>query len=119
MSAPVPLSESPVTRIFHEPHRLGIMSVLCAAERGRTFSDLKVECGLTDGNLNRHLRVLEDAGAVNVSKAFVKSKPCTTLRISPKGLAMFSKYLDSLAAVLETAREALPEGTRAGRPALA
>jgi DNA-binding MarR family transcriptional regulator len=123
MSGPFSLSQSPATRVFHEPHRLAIMSVLCAAERGRAFSDLRDECGLTDGNLNRHLKVLEDAGAVRISKAFVKSKPCTTLRISPKGLTMFSEYLDSLAVVLETARESLPEGTRVpsrlGRPAFA
>ena len=69
-------------RIFHEPNRLAIMSAVCAAKDGLSFPDLKAECELTDGNLNRHLKVLQDAGAVKIHKAFVKDKPRTTVRLS-------------------------------------
>ena len=62
-------------RIFHEPSRLAIMSELCGAGKGQSFSDLKAACGLTDGNLNRHLKVLQDAGVVKVTKKFVGVKP--------------------------------------------
>ena len=45
-------------RVFHEPARLAIMSVLCAADAPLSFGELKESCRLTDGNLSRHLRVL-------------------------------------------------------------
>ncbi len=103
-------------RIFHEPGRLAIMSAVCAADKGLSFTELKESCNLTDGNLNRHLKVLEDAGAVRIDKTFVKSKPRTTVRISKKGLEQFSDYLAALAGVLENARKAIPAEKR--RPAL-
>lgn len=96
-------------KIFHEPNRLAIMSAVCAADAGVTFGELKETCGLTDGNLNRHLKVLVDAGAVTVSKEFVDNKPRTTITMTKEGLQRFSEYLGALSAVLEKAREALQE----------
>ena len=58
-------------RIFHEPGRLTIMSNLLGAPDGMTFTELKKACGLTDGNLSRHLKVLENAKAVTIKKRFV------------------------------------------------
>ena len=95
-------------RLFHEPNRLAIISALCAAERGLTFSELKASCRLTDGNLNRHLKALEEAGIVCSTKAFIGLKPRTTIRLSAKGLARFRDYLNALETVLEQARRALP-----------
>ena len=95
-------------KIFHEPNRLAIMSALCAAEEGLTFIQLKEQCGLTDGNLNRHLKVLEEAEAVTIDKAFVDAKPRTTILLSKKGLASFSEYLDALGQVLKKAKDAMP-----------
>ena len=95
-------------RIFHEPNRLAIMSALCATRTGLTFNDLKEVCRLTDGNLNRHLKVLEEAGAVRVQKAFVEAKPRTTIVISVTGLERFSQYLEALSEVLKKAKLAVP-----------
>lgn len=100
-------------RIFHEPSRLAIMSALCAAERGLTFVALRDACRLTDGNLNRHLKVLEDAGAVTIDKRFVQNKPRTTVRISEDGLRRFQDYLAALTQVLKQARQALPRESAA------
>ena len=95
-------------RIFHEPSRMAIMSALCAAESGLTFVELKDSCGLTDGNLSRHLKALEEADAVKIEKAFVALKPRTTVRLTHAGLNRFREYLDALEDVLEKARQALP-----------
>jgi DNA-binding transcriptional ArsR family regulator len=91
-------------KIFHEPNRLAIMSALCAAPGGLTFNDLKAACKLTDGNLSRHLAVLEEAGAVRARKSFVGVKPRTTVFITEAGLDRFNDYLTALEAVLEQAR---------------
>lgn len=95
-------------RIFHEPNRLAIMSVLCGSRKGISFTDLKDACRLTDGNLNRHLKVLEEADAVRIEKSFVDSKPRTTVHLSETGRKRFSEYLDALSEVVEKARQALP-----------
>ena len=95
-------------KIFHEPNRLAIMSALCAADSGLSFNQLKSECALTDGNLNRHLKALDEAGAIRIEKAFVDAKPRTTVFLSKKGLESFSAYLDALSEVLKKARRAMP-----------
>ena len=99
-------------KIFHEPNRLAIMSALCTATDGATFSELKAGCGLTDGNLNRHLKVLKESKAVRVKKAFVDDKPRTTIYITAKGLDRFNDYLEALADVMKQARKALPKQKR-------
>ena len=100
-------------RIFHEPNRLAIMSALCAADKGMAFTELKKTCGLTDGNLNRHLKVLAEGGVITINKAFVKDKPRTTVRLSRLGLKRFSDYISALETVLQKARAALPGKTPA------
>ena len=96
-------------KIFHEPSRLAIMSALCTAPDGVTFSELKSTCDLTDGNLNRHLKVLKESKAVRVKKSFVEDKPRTTLFITANGLDRFNDYLEALADVMKHARKALPK----------
>jgi len=87
-------------RIFHEPGRLRIMSTLLGTPNGLTFTELKTACDLTDGNLNRHLKVLQEASAVTVKKRFVKNRPQTKVNLSKSGRADFMAYLQSLEAVL-------------------
>lgn len=95
-------------KIFHEPNRLAIMSALCVASNGMSFSELKSECNLTDGNLNRHLKVLSESKVVRLEKKFIDAKPRTTVFITAKGLDRFNDYLNALADVMKQAREALP-----------
>ena len=99
-------------KLFHEPNRLSIMSAVCAADKGLSFSELKEECGLTDGNLNRHLKVLREAKVVTIKKAFVDDKPKTTVKISATGLDRFNEYLSALSEVLAAAKQALPAEKR-------
>lgn len=99
-------------KIFHEPNRLAIVSALCGTEKGLAFNEVKDVCGLTDGNLNRHLKVLEDAGIVKIKKEFVGTKPRTTVFVSGRGLDKFNEYLGALSEVLEKARKALPAEKR-------
>lgn len=96
-------------KIFHEPSRLAIMSALCTASDGVTFNELKTGCNLTDGNLNRHLKVLKESKAVRVKKSFVDDKPRTTLYITDAGIDRFNDYLEALADVMKQARKALPK----------
>lgn len=104
-------------RLFHEPSRLAILSVLCAARDGLSFTELRDACRLTDGNLSRHLKALEEEGVVKIRKAFVEDKPRTTVALTRDGLARFSLYLDTLSSVLQDAkRAARQEQTSAHAP---
>lgn len=95
-------------KIFHEPNRLAIMSELCADAEGLTFVELKARCGLTDGNLNRHLKVLEECGAVRINKEFLENKPRTSVVLTKAGLSRFGEYLQALSDVLNRAKKAMP-----------
>ena len=92
-------------KLFHEPHRLSIMSALCAVGKGISFTDLKQECGLTDGNLNRHLKTMEEAQMVGVTKSFIGSKPRTMIYATDLGRERFLEYLHALEEVLHKAVE--------------
>ena len=95
-------------KLFHEPARLAIVSALCESDNGKLFADLKQQCNLTDGNLNRHLKVLDEAEVVHIVKKTEKgSRPQTTVYLSDEGRAGFLAYLQVLEEVLQKAAEAL------------
>jgi len=108
----MPAHENPyavLKSVFHEPNRLSIMSALCNASDGMTFNELKEECDLTDGNLSRHLKALEDEKAVRIKKTFVKSKPQTTIYLTDRGRDSFIEYLQALEEVLKQAAGSLAQ----------
>lgn len=97
-------------RVFHEPNRLAILSALSNSANGLRFKELKEACELTDGNLNRHLKTLEDAGVVVIEKSFVGVKPRTVVSLTDSGREQFIEYLKALEEVLKTAAEAITKG---------
>lgn len=103
---------SALKQIFHEPNRLAIMSALVNAPDGIAFNDLKEECGLTDGNLSRHIQMLVKARAVRTRKSFIRNKPRTTIFLSERGRESFLEYLQVLDEVLRMAAEALPKSEK-------
>jgi DNA-binding MarR family transcriptional regulator len=68
----------------HQRVRLAILTVLSETQECK-FATLRDELGLTDGNLNRHLRVLEEAGLLQVTKGYEGRRPCTWLRLTRRG----------------------------------
>ncbi len=87
--------------VFHEPNRLAIMAALSCAVDGLSFNELKQACGLTDGNLSRHLKALEEAQAIRIEKTFVGVKPRTTVFLSEGGRERFLDYVKALEEVLQ------------------
>ncbi len=102
-----PFAYDGLDRVIHEKARLGLMTSLMAHPGGLSFVDLRRLCGLTDGNLSRHLQVLEEAGLVTVEKGFEKKRPLTVCRLTGAGRARFVEYLSVLESVVrDAAREA-------------
>ena len=81
--------------VIHGRVRLGIMAVLAGVDSA-DFSTLKTRLQTTDGNLSVHLRKLEDAGFVAVSKRFEGRKPLTEASMTPAGRKAFVAYLDAM-----------------------
>jgi DNA-binding MarR family transcriptional regulator len=90
-------------RVIHERARLGVLTSLVAHPRGLAFGELRRLCQLTDGNLSRHLQVLQEAGLVEVIKSFEHNRPQTVCSITPAGRA---RYLDYLAVLEQVVRDA-------------
>jgi DNA-binding transcriptional ArsR family regulator len=101
-----PFSYEGLDRVIHEKARLGLLTSLMAHPKGLPFGELKQLCGLTDGNLSRHLQVLSDAGLVTINKRFERNRPLTTCRITPAGRQRFLDYLSVLERVVRDAAEA-------------
>jgi DNA-binding HxlR family transcriptional regulator len=93
-------------RVIHEKARLGILTSLITHSDGLVFNDLKELCSLTDGNLSRHLKTLQEAGLVEVWKGFRDNYPQTLCRITSNGKQRFLDYLDVLETVVAAAVDA-------------
>jgi DNA-binding MarR family transcriptional regulator len=90
-------------RVIHERARLSILTSLIAHKNGLLFGDLKRLCALSDGNLSRHLQVLEQAKLVEVSKGFEKKRPQTLCTITAEGRARYLEYVQVLEQVVRDA----------------
>ena len=90
-------------RVIHERARLSILTSLITNPKAQTFGDLKQLCSLTDGNLSRHLRVLEEAKIVEIEKGHDRNRPQTVCRITSSGRKRFLEYLSTLEQVVQDA----------------
>ena len=101
-------------RVIHERARLSVLTSLATNPKGLTFGDLKQLCGLTDGNLSRHLAVLEEATMVEIQKGYDKNRPQTVCRITSSGRKRFMEYLGTLEQVVKDAAKLQAEDEEEG-----
>lgn len=90
-------------RVIHERARLSVLTSLITHAKGLTFNDLKQLCALTDGNLSRHLRVLEQERIVEIVKGHDNNRPQTVCRITASGRKRYLEYLTTLEQVVRDA----------------
>lgn len=88
-----------IDEVIHGRVRLGVMAFLSGADSA-DFNTLKSKLQTTDGNLSVHLRKLEDAGFVAVTKRFQGKKPLTEARMTEAGRKAFVAYLDAMAGLM-------------------
>ena len=111
-----PFSYDGLERVIHERARLSVLTSLVSHPRGLPFNELKQLCGLTDGNLSQHLRVLQLAQLVEVSKGYGAegSRLQTSSRITAEGRKRYLEYLNVLEQVLLDASTAVSRARRRG-----
>ena len=90
-------------RVMHEKARLGILTSLMNWPDGLAFGDLRSLCALTDGNLNRHLQALNEAGLIEINKGQRANYPQTLVKITTAGRTRFAEYLQELERVIANA----------------
>lgn len=87
-------------RVIHEKGRMAIMSLLAAATE-HSFIELRDTLEMTDGNLSVHLRTLQEAGYVALTKSYRERKPLTTCALTSAGRKAFSNYISLLEKIVE------------------
>ena len=90
-------------RVIHERARLSVLTSLITNPKGLSFNDLKQLCALTDGNLSRHLSVLEESEMVEIIRGYDRNRPLTICRITGSGRKRYLDYLETLEQVVRDA----------------
>ena len=94
------LSPFELDTTLHQPVRTRLVAFLVA--RGEaTFTELKKELAVTDGNLDAHIKKLLAVNYVRAQKSDGKTHRTQTFyKLTAKGKAAFDDYLETLKRVL-------------------
>lgn len=91
----------PLNPLLHGELRLGIMSILLAAEEA-DFVYLREQTGATAGNLSVQLEKLAQAGYITVEKGFQGKRPRTICRLTDAGREALAEYVETLRSYIGT-----------------
>lgn len=91
--------------IVHQRVRLGILTVLGEADRVE-FTYLRDRLDVTDGNLNRHLQVLAEAGFVRIEKRS-GGRSRTWIAATRTGRDALETHLTRLQQIIDSTKEYL------------
>ncbi|HEY2058259.1 MAG TPA: transcriptional regulator [Amycolatopsis sp.] len=89
--------------VIHAQARLRVTVALAGlrSDDQITFPRLQQLLEMTAGNLSTHLRKLEDAEYVQITKAHEHRTPVTLVRLTAKGRAAFEAYTQALHRLLD------------------
>lgn len=87
-------------RVIHEKGRLAIMSMLAASPE-LSFTELRDALEMTDGNITTHIRTLQEAGYISVSKSYENNRPLTTCALTAGGKKAFANYVNLLEQIVQ------------------
>ncbi|MDB6027875.1 MAG: putative transcriptional regulator [Verrucomicrobiales bacterium] len=82
-------------RVIHEKGRLAILSLLAATPE-LSFTEMRETLGMTDGNLTTHIRILQEAGYISITKSYKNNRPLTTCSLTTAGRKAFAEYINLL-----------------------
>jgi len=92
-------------RLLEHRSRLAIC-VLLTREKSINFARLKYLLEESDGNLGAHLRRLEAAGYIAVTKSFIDRKPESRYALTAEGRRRLAAHLDALNVLITAGRPA-------------
>jgi DNA-binding transcriptional ArsR family regulator len=89
--------------IVHQPTRLRIMMLLSGLKEA-DFNFLLNTLGLTKGNLSVQSAKLEEAGYIEITKAFEGKIPRTTYRLAALGRQRLAEYWQAMDSIRTSAQ---------------
>ena len=93
--------------LLHQPLRTQLVAFLAGAGE-QTFSDLKRQLNVSDGNLDAHLKKLLAADYVAARKETGNGRPQSYFVLTTSGLAALQNYVLALQRLLPISRNADP-----------
>ncbi|MGI5154924.1 winged helix-turn-helix domain-containing protein [Microbispora sp. CA-102843] len=89
--------------MIHAQARLRVVTALSTLAEGDrvTFPWLKDLLGMSAGNLSVHLRKLDEAEYVEITKSFQGRTPVTFVRLTTRGRLAFEQYVTALRRLLD------------------
>ena len=93
------LSADDINDLIHGRVRLAAMAYIAGAGDA-DFTAIKKAVNTSDGNMSVHLRKLEDAGYLAVTKGYNERKPQTTYALTDIGRAAWHDYLEKMRQLL-------------------
>ncbi|GLH99450.1 transcriptional regulator [Phytohabitans aurantiacus] len=87
--------------VVHAPNRLRICAFLDASSTAE-FSVLRDLLGVADSVLSKHLKVLQDAGYVTISKPTGRGRVKTWVSLTADGRRAYAGHVVALKALLNT-----------------
>lgn len=85
--------------IVHAPNRLQICAILSAVSSAE-FATVRESLGVADSVLSKHIRVLHEAGYLDVHKSTCASRVRTSLSLTSAGRAAYDGHLAALRAIV-------------------
>lgn len=98
-----PFAYEGLDRVIHERARLSVLTSLMTHPEGLSFVELKQFCALTDGNLARHLQVLDEDKMILITKEEDRGRVQTTVRVTASGRKRYIEYLAILEQIVRDA----------------
>jgi DNA-binding transcriptional ArsR family regulator len=86
--------------ILHQPTRTQIVSFLCSREQA-SFSELKELTGVTDGNLDAHLKKLLAVNYLTAHKEKQSNRMITLYTLTEEGIVVFKNYIAILKIMID------------------
>ena len=85
--------------IVHAPNRLQICAILSAVTSA-DFATVREGLGVADSVLSKHVRVLHEAGYIDVHKTTCASRVRTSLSLTETGRAAYDGHVAALRAIV-------------------
>ncbi|MEW9528288.1 transcriptional regulator [Microbispora sp. NPDC049125] len=102
--------------VVHAPNRLRICALL-AASSSAEFAVLRDILGVADSVLSKHLKVLQDAGYLAISKPTGRGRVKTWVSLTAEGRRAYAGHVQALKALLDAPDTPIDApGTPVGSP---
>lgn len=97
------MTEAQFDEIVHAPQRLRILAMIDAVSGEVEFAALRDALGVADSVVSKHLKVLDEAGYVRITKAASLGRQRTWISLTALGAQAYHAHVAALRELLGSA----------------